>query len=208
MDCGTRSMRPTAPRVYIQKISWSTWTRSTPGCAVILTVGRGRKKDEVTGSQDGRAGLTEGMAPDGMSSCLIYVFKVTRQTCPWFGLAVKPNEIQYGRPVTRERPGSLRERLARVWIRVRTYVSVGTWKAWQAMVKEAGDQSRGVNDDNSLRLSDFWASPNAEGPCWGSLCDSGSISGVELRQLMSCLWSDWPGSRRCPAQETDGRAKI
>lgn len=64
------------------------------------------KKDEVMWSQDDRPGSTEGLAPDGMSGCLILVFKVTEQSWPWFKLVIKSADIHCGRAVMRERPGS------------------------------------------------------------------------------------------------------
>ena len=61
---------------------------------------------------------------------------------------------------------------------------MGIWKAWHVMVvAKEGD----VNDDNSLRLWTPGLLPILERPLQGSLFDSGSISGVRVRQLMSCL---------------------
>ena len=164
----------------------------------------GKEEGGGYGNQYGGTGLTEEWLLVGCLVVSYSVFKVTWPTCPWFEPAVKFNVIQYGRPVMRDRPGSLRERLARVWIRVRTHVPVGTWKVWRAMVKEAGDYRRGVHEDilSLLGFSQHWRALSGP-PVW-----SWVYLRSDLRQLTSCQWSCWPGSKRCPVQENDARAMI
>lgn len=141
MVCGRWRMSPMAPHVESRKsVGRRGQVQSHPSSGCLPRHPRpGKEEGGGYGNQYGRTGLTGEWLLVGCLVVSYSIFKVTWPTCPWFEPAVKFSVIQYGRPVMRDRPGSLRERLARVWIRVRTDVPVGTWKVWRAMEKEAGD---------------------------------------------------------------------
>lgn len=91
-----------------------------------------------------------------MSGCLISGLQL-QGTWPWFGLVIKSNEIQCGSPITGKVRTPAERGLVRLWVIVRILDPVGIWKAWHVVV--VAKEGR-VNEENSLRVLDSWASPS------------------------------------------------